>query len=64
MSNNSYKIIRNNERYYQTEAQLKRNPPVIIVKGTLYQAQRIAEILSSYEAGCDYYYTIEGEDEQ
>lgn len=51
-------LIRNDERYPPGEAQLKRNPERIIVKGSLAQASHVAEQLSLFEAGCDYYYYV------
>lgn len=56
-----YTILRDDKRYPPGDMQLERNPQLVLVKGTLKQAKHVAETLSSFEVGCDYYYyVIEG----
>ena len=55
-------LLRNDDRYSPTEVQKKKHPQMILVKGTLEQAQYVASKLG--EVGCDYYYYILEDDEE
>ena len=53
-----YTLIRQDDRYPLNDTRREENPLLILVKGTLLQAQKTAEKLTSFEAGCDYYYYV------
>jgi len=60
-------IRRNTERYHDyewdTQAVKDRRPDYIVVFGTQAQAEHVAEYLSFGEAGCQYYFYVEGVDD-
>ena len=65
MSNQAWIIKRNTERYPDSPHSVGRNwPDLIIVQGTLEQVRTVAECLSNFEAGCDYYFYIVGVDDE
>jgi hypothetical protein len=54
-------LKRNDERYTPKPG---RWPDEILVHGTVNQARFVAESLSNFEAGCDYFWYVEGSDDE
>jgi hypothetical protein len=65
-----WKILRNDERYGPivreriSDEAWKAYPLQLTVFGTLDQAKWVADQISNWHAGCDYFYYVEGEPEQ
>ena len=62
----AWTIRRNTERYPDPLYPHKGHvwPDIIVVWGTIEQAQEVSGALSNLEAGCDYYFYIVGVDDE
>jgi hypothetical protein len=56
-----YVLLRDTDRYPDSDVLRARYPERVVVTGTREQAEFVAELLANYEAGCDGLWYVAGE---